>query len=751
MQTMQSPSTRINAIAPSATNRQPTRPRDRIIQNILRSPLQYTLQLLRSICAATSEILFLRGIIPGALLLSAMLLQPSVLLLGLVALLAAIAFAHLTQVGQGYREQSPFLYNPFLAGLSVGYLFQLSPAALLLAAASGVLAFLLTWVLAHILRTFFYLPVLSLPFILVSWVVHLAAFRYAGLQAATVPVYAYSIGWALPVEGFLRTLGLIFFLPNVWVGMVVMALLVVNSRIQFFLAVAGYALGTTLRAVLTGTFAYVYYDAGALNFILVALAIGGFYLLPSPRSYLLSGVGVVLAALVGEAIAVFWTAVALPVHAMPYNLATLLMLYLLGLAGSQLLVRVPQASPEKTLDQEITNRLRYQGSGRTLALPIAGNWLVWQGFEGAWTHQGLWRYACDFLIQDDQGQTHRGNGSQLTDYYAFQKPILSPVRGWVVQVVQDLPDCAIGTVDADHNWGNAVVLYDERGFYVELSHFAQNSIAVKPGDRIERGTFLGRCGNSGYSPQPHLHLQVQLTPELGAATVPFSFTNLTIDGAWCQEGIPPTGAQVEPGISDATLAQAFSFTLESQLQFQVNHRDPRQCDRQVNRPIGALNLTVRMAVDGTFYLDSGKARLYFSRTLDGFMFHTLEGEDPHLAMLLLAMPRLPFTRQVGQQWQDYLPIGRVISSWRRLLYPSASSLLPHLASARFTGQWQSPQQISGAIAIPGVRRPISTAVYFSRDGHLERICVGDRTLIRQFPPDNHWQNRPSQLSSDSSL
>jgi len=302
-----------------------------------------------SLCAATAEILFLRGVYPGALLLGVMLLQPSVLLMGLLGVLGAVFFAQVSRLGKFYLDQAPFLFNPLLAGLSVGYLFQLSPAALFLASIAGIMAFVLTWTMSHILRTFFYLPVLSLPFVLVSWVIHLAAYRYAGLQAATVPAYAYSIGWPLPLEGFLRTLGLIFFLPNVWVGIVVVSLLLVNSRIQLFLAACGYFLGITIKGLLTGTYAYVYYDPAALNFILVALAIGGFYLLPSPRSYLLAAIAVSLVALIEEAISVFWSAVALPVHALPYNLVTMLLIYLLGLVGHSLLVRYPQASPEKTL------------------------------------------------------------------------------------------------------------------------------------------------------------------------------------------------------------------------------------------------------------------------------------------------------------------------------------------------------------------------------------------------------------------
>jgi urea transporter len=521
-------------------------------------------QLGRSICAATAEIIFLRGIRTGALLLTAMLLQPGVLSLGLTAVVAAVLFAQLVQLAPTDRNSAdlsvhtPLLFNPLLAGLGVGYLFQPSAPAIFLAAAAGVLAFLVTWTLAHFLKTFLWLPVLSAPFVLVSWVVHLAAFRYAGLPHAILPAHAYTIGLALPLEGFLRTLGLIFFLPNVWVGLIIALLLLLNSRIQFMLAVTSYALGTTLRGILTGTFIYVYHDPAALNYILVALAIGGFYLLPSPRSYLLAAIATTLVALLSEAISVFWAAVGLPVHALSYNLVTMMLLYLLTIAGSRLLVRIPQASPEKTLDSELTARRRYPGSGRAISLPFAGAWSVWQGCNGPWTHQGLWRDAYDFVIRNSEGETYGGAGQQLADYYAFQKPVLSPIRGWVVGVVNDLPNCAIGTVDTDHKWGNSVVLYDERGFYVEISHFAQGSIGIKQGDRIERGTLIGRCGNSGYSPQPHIHIQVQLTPEVGAATVPFSFTNLQVDRVFYTEATPAENTVLEAMQPHQALSQALT-------------------------------------------------------------------------------------------------------------------------------------------------------------------------------------------------
>jgi urea transporter len=680
-------------------------------------------QLGRSICAATAEIMFLRGINTGALLLAAMLLQPGVLLLGLTGLLAAVLFAELVQLDRSYRDRAPLLFNPLLSGLGVGYLFQPSLSACFLAAVAGVLTFLVTWTLAHFLKTWLWLPVLSLPFILVSWVVHLAAFRYAGLQHAVLPVHAYTIGLPLPLEGFLRTLGLIFFLPNVWVGMVVMILLLLNSRIQLMLAICSYALGTTIRGILTGTFIYVYHDPAALNYILVALAIGGFYLLPSPRSYLLAAISTILVALLSEAISVFWAAVGLPVHALPYNLITMMMLYLLTIIGSRSLISFPQASPEQTLDRELTARRRYRGSGRAISLPFIGAWDVWQGCDGAWTHQGLWRFAYDFVIRNAQGETYSGMGAELTDYYAWNQPVVSPISGWIVRVVDDLPDCPIGTVDAAHNWGNYVVLYDERGFYVEISHFAQGSIKVLQGDRIARGAVIGSCGNSGYSPQPHIHIQVQLTPEVGAATVPFSFANLTVDRVFATEATPAENSILAPIAPHPVLAQALTFPLDTELHFRVLCRDQN---------IGNLTIINRMAIDGSFYFDSGKAKLFYSIDRDCLMCHRLEGEDRDLALLAIALPKLPLVQNTGQIWTDYLPIGLFLTGLHRSLYLFGSSFFPHLASAAYLGQWQSASTLTGTIAIPGIAQKLHTAIVFDLAHQIIQINVGDRVLVRQF-------------------
>jgi hypothetical protein len=54
-----------------------------------------------------------------------------------------------------------------------------------------------------------------------------------------------------------------------------------------------------------------------------------------------------------------------------------------------------------------------------------------------------------------------------------------------------------------------------------VNHLKEGSIRVKEGDPVKEGDELGRCGNSGRSPYPHLHFQVQGTPYIGSATLEY--------------------------------------------------------------------------------------------------------------------------------------------------------------------------------------------------------------------------------------
>jgi len=160
-----------------------------------------------------------------------------------------------------------------------------------------------------------------------------------------------------------------------------------------------------------------------------------------------------------------------------------------------------------------------------LRLPFEGYWRVTQGHGCRTNHRigGLGgEYSWDFAAINRRGllasEAYEINHRNV-DTAAFGQAVLSPVDGKVVRTVTDVldndglhefPRRSLQDDLAQPDWifGNHVVLEAAPGVYVLLGHLQQGSIAVRPGDAVHRGTPLARCGNSGNTFVPHLHVQV---------------------------------------------------------------------------------------------------------------------------------------------------------------------------------------------------------------------------------------------------
>lgn len=662
-----------------------------------KGPLQRAHDHLRAVLNSYSEVLFLKGPGLGAAILGVTLTAPNVALGGVVAVLAAYAFARLIRMDPQFLESGFYTYNPLLVGLSLGYLFRPTPLTFFILVTAGIAAFIVTHALFSAVWYYLRLPILSLPFVLVSSMAYLAAGSYSNLYVTSL----YPKGWSLwetavPLwlGGFLRSLGAIFFVPTVAGGLVIGLALLFRSRILLLLAAGGYYTGVGTLGLLSGSPSQAFQDLNAFNFILIAAAMGGVFLVPSRRSTLMALLAVLTSTVLLSSTEAFWSRWGVPVFALPFNLVTLGFVYTLGLVEFPYLAR-GVGTPEEVLDDHLTRSLRFPGSLRSLFLPFSGTWTVWQGFNGRWTHQGPWRHAYDFVITDEDGRPHRGEGTALADYYAFRKPVLSPIRGRVERVVDGLPDNLIGSTDRSRNWGNLVILKDERGFYVEISHFAQGSIRVREGSWVERGEVLGLCGNSGYSPQPHIHLQVQATDQLGAPTLPFSFLAYRRGEEFFANDLPEEGARVEPLPAERGLENRMAFVLDEVHRFRVSGcRGPKFPGSRH----GEVAFTVRMAPDGTFYFDSGRGRLYFGSRDGTFYFYGMEGRDPCLQALFLALPRLPLAYRHGLSWSDYAPSGVVTAGVRRELVRLGRWFWPQLGTVKVNLHFEDETTIVGRVA-----------------------------------------------------
>ncbi len=644
---------------------------------------------------------------------------------GLVSVFSSYIFARLIGFKKEFLRLDYYIYNPLLVGLSLGYLFKVNLLSIFFFSVAGIVTFLLTYVMSSVLSYYLKLPVLSVPFVLVSSLFYLASVKFSNLFVGSLYYHDNFSLLRVPLwlKGYLQSLGAVFFMPKVIAGLVISIVLFSVSRILFFLSVLGYFSGVFVEALLKGSYYQVFSDTSAFNFILVSMAVGGVFLIPSLRSYKFALLSSVISVPVVEGIKVFWESYGIPVFALPFNLVTHIVLYVLMSVSFYYVTKVYKGTPERTLDYFLTSQKRFPFTGREIALPFSGKWTVWQSFDDEWTHKGAWKYAVDFVVTDENGNTFKGDGYSLTDYYAFGKPVLSPVDGQIVSVINDVPDNPPGSADKERNWGNYVVIYDKRGFYVLIAHFKQGSIKVKVGDFVAKGTFLGLCGNSGYSPQPHIHVHVQLLPEVGVPTVPFKFSSYLSKEIFHDVGIPKKGEVIEPVYPDKGLQNKLNFLIDQEFSYEVI----------TGKRLEELNVKVEMASDGMFYFTDGSAKLYFGISNSTFYFYHIEGNlNSPLKYFLFCASKIPLTFRENLKWRDYLPLISISSTLKRsvLLFISSfsHSLFEISANLRFVS---SDNKLKIVSQIKGLEKKKSAYAVVSDILGFDELNFSDEIIIRR--------------------
>ncbi|MEI6816797.1 MAG: urea transporter, partial [Bacteroidota bacterium] len=377
----------------------------------------------------------------------------------------------------------------------------------------------------------YHLPYLSFPFLFAFWIILLSTKYFTQLH----PMISNNIigykdfingfnNLALPeiIITFLRSLGSVFFQSNVLVGLMIAVGLLFYSRISFTLAIIGFGC------------AYVFFSIAGINtrdlnelfvgsnYIFMAIAIGSFFVIPSTFSYVIVVLLVPMVALLHYGMGDILLPFHLPAYTIAFTITTLLFLYLLKwrFAVNYLHpVVVQYSSPEKNLYHFLASSKNYQYSKYyPISLPFWSEWMVSQAHDGKITHLGDWSKAFDFIVLDDELKSYQNLGVSVDDFYCYNKPVLAPGDGYVATIADNIEDNIITDVNTKENWGNSIVINHGLGLYSQLSHLKKESFKVKVGDYVKRGDLIASCGNSGRSPEPHLHFQMQLTPQIGEKT-----------------------------------------------------------------------------------------------------------------------------------------------------------------------------------------------------------------------------------------
>jgi hypothetical protein len=103
----------------------------------------------------------------------------------------------------------------------------------------------------------------------------------------------------------------------------------------------------------------------------------------------------------------------------------------------------------------------------------------------------------------------------------FGETIYSPCSGHVSHVESNHRDNKKGQTDKVNVAGNYITIEIAPDRYVLIAHLKRNSPTVKVGDVVKAGQPIAQCGNSGNTSGPHVHIQVQASPDFNYDTKTF--------------------------------------------------------------------------------------------------------------------------------------------------------------------------------------------------------------------------------------
>ncbi|HXK50649.1 MAG TPA: urea transporter [Clostridiales bacterium] len=616
-----------------------------------------TTEFIRELLHAYSNLFFIRNQALGLILFFATLFNRNIAVSGILGLITALLFSRFIGIKKDDPVNKLLTYNALLTGFAVGFIFKITYLSVLLTVGMSIFTVLLTYTISSALYLYFKLPVLNIPFTISATIIYLASGKYSSLIVDSFYKQEYFNLDFLPgyIQGLLRAAGILIFMPYDIVGLILLLAILLYSRITFFSAVASYYAGIFFLSLLKGSIPLAFAEISSFNFILVGAALGGMFLIPSKRTYLLTLTAVLGSVFIIDAASVFWVSFGIPVFTLPFNLTVLLYIYVLGSVKYVMMNSTGLEQPEMALVDHLNYSNRFDWVTPSINLPFSGKWTVYQEFDGEWTHKGFWKYAYDFVITE-KDKTFTGEGTKKEDYFCFGKPVLSPADGTVTEVFDDLDDNEIGEVDKANNWGNYAIIYVYPGYYVELSHLKKGSVKVKKNDQITKGQLIAECGNSGYSPEPHLHVQLQLSHLIGLPGVEFTFNSLKVNGKDTDAKYLSKNDTVIPLVTSKTLSRKLQFVLDEQFSYKVT---------QNGQEISGLTLKVGMEIEGTYYFSDGKgSRLYFGTDKDRFVFFKFDGNyTSALRYFFLALPSVPLSDDDDIEWNEYIP-ENVLSSSR---------------------------------------------------------------------------------------
>jgi len=601
-----------------------------------------------SVLNSYSQIFFSKKKIFAVLILIATFLNPELGFWGFLG----VVFTNLTAYGLGFNKHTikEGLYglNSLLVVLGLSVFFKLNLTFIFVFITINIFTLILSVGFSNLMAKNG-LPFLAFPFVIGIWVTFYVMNSYTNLEVDEGSVYflndIFKIGGLTLIElyeaydnipipdiikGYFKSLSAIIFQFNWIAGLLISIGLLVASRISFSLSIIGYLTGYLYYVVVGENVQNLQYGYIGFNFILFAIAIGAFYFIPKRKMHLAVIVLTPVLGLLITGLSGFLSIFGLPVFALPFMIMTTLIIYIMNFTSKKELF--PETlyqtySPEKNL-YNYYNYFERFGSNKYLmkiGLPFFGKWKVWQGPNGKHTHKGDWKNAWDFVIEDKEQKPYKSDGISLDDYYCYGAPVVAPADGTVVNIVDGIQDNDPGEVNMAQNWGNSIVIKHADFLFSQVSHLKQDSFKVKIGDFLKKGEHIASLGNSGRSPQPHLHFQLQSTPYVGSKTLEYPLSYYIDYKDTGEEFLSFKYPEEEESISDVKINKLLNkaFKLIPGMVFKVSSSNNNFKDSEWEVHTDAYNLTYITCSNSDSYA-------YFVNDGTVLYFTTFEGNKNSL-------------------------------------------------------------------------------------------------------------------------
>jgi urea transporter/murein DD-endopeptidase MepM/ murein hydrolase activator NlpD len=598
---------------------------------------------------------------------------------GLVAVIAAVIIADRLGFNEVLLKQGVFSFNALLAGIGLGTFYEPSLVFAALLLMSSLLSLIISVVMNRFLGKYG-LPFLSIPFVLTLWVIMLPSGQFSNLGLTQRNVFwineMYSVGGKPLLDLFqtidnmqlnklviiyLRSLSSIIFQDNLFTGIILALAIFITSRITFLLTVIGFISAYLFAHFLGAEMAsFSFYNIGA-NYILIAIAAGGFFTIPSVYSYFWTILLVPILAVVILFLRNLTGTTDLPLFSLPFSLLTISFVAFLGMrtrAGKLKITPIQHFSPEINLYTFENETDRLTGfSYFPLHLPFWGEWTISQGYNGKYTHLGEWQNALDMILIGEDGKNHRISPYQNENYYCFNKPVIAPADGIIAEIADNIEDNEPGKVNTRQNWGNSVIIKHFEGVYTQLSHLKAGSVRKKKGDFVSRGEILALAGNSGRSPEPHLHFQVQATPLIGSKTMAYPFAYYLL-----KEGdkkilksysVPSENDQITNVENDPMLRTAYDFQPGMIIRFRYTFNNSDEKEARWEVFTDSYN-------NKYFYCPDTRSFAYFVNDGTMFYFTAFYGDRKSLLFYFyLASYKILLCNYPDFEVNDFFPINAI--------------------------------------------------------------------------------------------